>query len=87
MCIRDSRSTEVIDWYVAHRMQREAEIVDALKGGPLTIAEVVERVYHDVDTSLHPLAARSVGAHVRKLVDDSRVSIDDQRVNLIGGTP
>ena len=58
---------EVIDWYVAHRLQREREIVAAMESGATTVAEIVEVVYKEVDTSLHSLAAVSVAAHLRKL--------------------
>jgi glyoxylase-like metal-dependent hydrolase (beta-lactamase superfamily II) len=60
----------VIDWYIAHRMQREQEIIAAVAGGAETLPQVVEAVYSEVDSSLHPLAARSVRAHLRKLADD-----------------
>ena len=63
----------VIDWYIAHRLQREREIVDAVGAGAATAGEVVERVYADVDSSLHPLALRSVGAHLRKLDEEGVV--------------
>ncbi|MGH8923667.1 MAG: MBL fold metallo-hydrolase [Acidimicrobiia bacterium] len=58
---------EVIDWYLAHRLQREREIVAAMEAGATTVDEIVEIVYRDVDPSLHPLAAVSVAAHLRKL--------------------
>jgi glyoxylase-like metal-dependent hydrolase (beta-lactamase superfamily II) len=58
---------ETIDWYIAHRLQREREIIAALEAGAVTVADVVEAVYVDVDKSLHPLAAISVAAHLRKL--------------------
>lgn len=64
---------EVISWYLAHRRQRENEVLEALAAGASTVSEIVERVYAGVDTSLHPLAARSVSAHLRKLADEGRV--------------
>lgn len=69
----------VVDWYVAHRLQREQEILTALAGGANTVSDIVEVVYRDVDRSLHPLAARSVAAHLRKLADEGRVSFDGTR--------
>lgn len=71
----DDPST-VIDWYIAHRLQRESEIVAAVVAGARSVAEIVETVYAEVDSSLHPLAARSVTAHLRKLADESRVGFD-----------
>lgn len=58
---------EVIDWYLAHRLQREQEILTAMEAGARTVPEIVEIVYREVDPSLHSLAAVSVAAHLRKL--------------------
>lgn len=66
------RPDEVISWYLAHRIERERQIVDAIAGGAGSIGAVVETVYADVDTALHPLAARSVVAHLRKLESEGR---------------
>lgn len=63
----------VIDWYVAHRRQRENEILAAVQAGATTLQEVVEVVYTAVDPTLHLLAARSVQAHVEKLVMEGRI--------------
>ena len=57
----------VIDWYVAHRLERERQILDAVRSGAGDVGSIVEGVYAGVDTSLHPLAARSVRAHLDKL--------------------
>ena len=61
---------EIISWYIAHRLDRERQIVDALWAGAATVGAVVESVYTDVDSALHPLAARSVVAHLKKLETD-----------------
>ncbi|MDX1748359.1 MAG: MBL fold metallo-hydrolase, partial [Halobacteriales archaeon] len=66
---------EVISWYLAHRREREQQIVASLRGGARSVGEVVEDVYRDVDTALHPLAARSVVAHVRKLASEGVVAV------------
>ena len=58
---------EVIDWYLAHRLQREREILAAMEAGARTVPEIVEVVYREVDPSLHSLAAVSVAAHLQKL--------------------
>jgi glyoxylase-like metal-dependent hydrolase (beta-lactamase superfamily II) len=59
--------------YVAHRQEREAQILHALERGPALIAEIVERVYLDVPVVLHGAAAHSVAAHLRKLEREGRV--------------
>lgn len=67
------RPAEVISWYIAHRRQREEQILDALGAGARTVGDIVEIVYVDVDRSLHPAAAFSVEAHLRKLAEDGVV--------------
>lgn len=64
---------EAIDRYVAHRHEREREIVAALAAGHTTAGEIVTHVYADVDRALHPAAERSVLAHLAKLEDEGRV--------------
>jgi glyoxylase-like metal-dependent hydrolase (beta-lactamase superfamily II) len=59
--------------YVDHRLQRESQVLAALAAGDRTPAEVVRRVYADVDRALHPAAELSVRAHLVKLVREGRV--------------
>ena len=61
---------------LAHRIEREAEIVACLKGGASKIMEIVARLYAEVDPRLHPAAARSVLAHLIKLQNEGRVTED-----------
>jgi glyoxylase-like metal-dependent hydrolase (beta-lactamase superfamily II) len=58
--------------YIAHREERETQVLEALAGGPRTIAEMVEVIYADHPKDVRPLAARSVLAHLLKLVDEGR---------------
>lgn len=69
---------EIIDHYISHRLEREQEVLTALRSGAGTVGAVVRDVYKGVDESLHPLAAFSVAAHLRKLVDDDEVVFKDQ---------
>jgi len=66
----------VIDWYLEHRRQRHEQIYQAIIDGRTTIADIVEVVYVDVDSALHPLAARSVKAHLTLLNDEGRISFE-----------
>jgi glyoxylase-like metal-dependent hydrolase (beta-lactamase superfamily II) len=70
----------VIDWYLAHRQQRHEEIFDAISSGADNVADVVESVYADVERSLHPLAARSVEAHITLLIDQERITLQGDRL-------
>ena len=63
----------MIRWLVAHRLKRESKVVAALTElAPSTLAELVLRVYDDVDSSLHPMAKLSLHAHLIKLVEENR---------------
>ena len=54
----------VLDFYIAHRQQRLAEVRGALAAGDRTPEQIVERVYADVDRSLWPAAQWSVRAQL-----------------------
>lgn len=74
---------EVIDWYIAHRLQRHEQIFQAVGRGASTVDGIVEVVYADVDSALHPLAARSVKAHLTLLSDQGRIAWNDDHVVAI----
>jgi glyoxylase-like metal-dependent hydrolase (beta-lactamase superfamily II) len=61
-----------IDAYAAHRRAREEAIVARLKAGDTKIFDMVKVIYKDVDSRLHPAAARSVLAHMIHLVEAGR---------------
>ncbi|WP_163850494.1 MBL fold metallo-hydrolase [Pseudooceanicola aestuarii] len=63
-----------IDWLIAHRQGREADILTALATAPGTPAEIATRVYTDVDPRLLPAATRNVLAHLIDLTGKSRVT-------------
>jgi glyoxylase-like metal-dependent hydrolase (beta-lactamase superfamily II) len=69
--------------YIAHRERREEGIIGALKAGDRSIAEIVRRIYTDVESSLHPAACHSVLAHMIHLHDRGRVRSSDGEA-LIG---
>lgn len=62
--------------FIAHRREREAEILDFLAKGPHRIAEMVPTLYADVPRQLHPAAARSVLATMTLLVSRGDVVCD-----------
>ena len=62
--------------YRAHRLEREAQILDQLAQGRRRIPEMVGQIYAGVDPRLHPAAAHSVLAHLIKLVREGRVASD-----------
>jgi glyoxylase-like metal-dependent hydrolase (beta-lactamase superfamily II) len=70
-------ATARVEGYLAHRRDREAQVLAALAAGDRTPAEVVTRVYAEVDPALHPAAELSVRAHLAKLVREGRVAATD----------
>jgi glyoxylase-like metal-dependent hydrolase (beta-lactamase superfamily II) len=62
--------------YVDHRLMREAKVVAALAAGAGTVDDLVPRAYADTPSSLWPLAARSLRAHLDKLVREARARVD-----------
>jgi glyoxylase-like metal-dependent hydrolase (beta-lactamase superfamily II) len=63
-----------IEEYIAHRLLREKQIMEAIGGGARTIPEVVKIVYAEVPEKLHAMAGQSVHSHLKKLLTDGRVS-------------
>ncbi len=63
--------------YIAHRRNREHQIVEQMKAGRTRIKDMVSAMYADVDKRLHPAAAHSVLAHMVHLVKQGRVVCDD----------
>ena len=73
----------VIEEYIAHRMEREQQVIEALAGGALKPAEIRAAVYEDLDPLLHGAAEGSVLAHLNKLVAESRVAERDGSYTLL----
>ena len=62
----------LIDKYIAHRAEREQQILKAMLEGARTVDEIVRRVYPALPASLSEAAADSVRAHLAKLRDEGR---------------
>ena len=62
-----------IEAFVCHRRDREAQVLDAVRGGTVMIPDIVRRLYIGVDEKLHKAAGRSVLSHLLKLADDGLV--------------
>ena len=63
----------VLGYYIAHREERERQVLAGLAAGPRTVGELVSGIYADVSADLHPIAAYSVLAHLYKLEREGRV--------------
>ncbi len=71
--IPDARAA--VEAYIAHREEREQQIVAAIVDGAATVEDVVAEVYAGLDASLVPAATQQVGVQLRKLVAEGRVHL------------
>ena len=77
---------QMIERTVAHRLAREAKVVDALRAlGPAPMPTLLARVYDDVQPHLHAMATRSLTAHLLKLRDEARAVENDGAWALAAG--
>lgn len=60
--------------YIAHRQMRETQILDALRERPMTIPDLVKRIYSAHRQILWPAMARQMLAHLIALEDEGRVA-------------
>ena len=63
---------------VEHRLARESKVIAGLEAlGPCDTDLLVQRVYDDVDSALHPWAKMSMLAHLIKLEQELRARRDE----------
>ncbi|MCD1624667.1 MAG: MBL fold metallo-hydrolase [Paracoccaceae bacterium] len=67
-----------LDWLIAHRRRREADILRALAEGPATAETLARRIYTDTAALLLPAAARNVFAHLIDLAGKSTVRAEPE---------
>lgn len=75
------KPVDAFERIVRHRLQREAKVMNALielNVGDSAVAEatLLKRVYDDVPERMHPVAMRSLLAHLLKLRDEGMVGND-----------
>jgi glyoxylase-like metal-dependent hydrolase (beta-lactamase superfamily II) len=71
-----------LEEYIAHRMERERQVLSALTAGADAPPAIRALVYEDLDPRLHLAAEGSVLAHLAKLVDEGRVIVEGERYRL-----
>lgn len=72
---------EYIAHTIAHRLQREAKVADALVAGEgLSLKQLVVKAYEDTPSVLHGLATYSLWAHLIKLEEDGVAYQDEQEL-------
>ncbi|WP_171228246.1 MBL fold metallo-hydrolase [Ruegeria sp. HKCCA4008] len=62
-----------LDWLIAHRQTREAQILGALEEEDGTARHLAERIYTDTPAALLPAAERNVFAHLVDLTGKNKV--------------
>jgi glyoxylase-like metal-dependent hydrolase (beta-lactamase superfamily II) len=68
----------LLQFYIAHRLQREQKVLAALRQSAGTVHELVRLVYADTSPEVHWLAAGSLLAHLRKLQAEARATLDEK---------
>lgn len=64
----------LIDEYIAHRLERERQILDAIAAGAGTLQDLRKRVYPALNPQLHHAAEIQLTAHLIKLREEGSVS-------------
>jgi len=69
--------------YIQHRLEREQQILSALRKGRNTIGDITQMIYLDVSPALQRVAEFSVQAHLEKLMREGRVKRETNRYLLL----
>lgn len=59
--------------YLAHRLEREQRLLDALAHGSRSVEELLDRAWSDAPAELRPAATLTLAAHLDKLDDEGRL--------------
>ena len=62
--------------FLDHRLEREAQVLQAVRSGHTEIEGMVKELYADVREELHKAAGRSVKSHLVKLAHDGKVTVE-----------
>ena len=83
-----ARPHDVVRALIQHRLSREARVLQALQAVaasvPVPLDELLPIVYADVPPGLHPVARRSLLAHLLKLHADGLAKVEGERWALSG---
>lgn len=75
-----------IEEYIAHRNQREDQIIKALEGNrgkKMSAMEVVKIVYVETPENLHAAAAGNVSHHLAKLLKEGKVTKEEDKFEIV----
>jgi glyoxylase-like metal-dependent hydrolase (beta-lactamase superfamily II) len=62
-----------LDEYIAHRLERERRLVEALDAGLRTRDELLDAAWSDAPAALREFAALSLASHLEKLAEEGRL--------------
>jgi glyoxylase-like metal-dependent hydrolase (beta-lactamase superfamily II) len=65
-----------LDEYIAHRLDRERRLLEALDAGLRTRDELLDAAWPDAPAELRPAAALTLAAHLEKLSEEGRLPDD-----------
>jgi glyoxylase-like metal-dependent hydrolase (beta-lactamase superfamily II) len=68
-----------LDAYVAHRLERERRLIEALGNGARSVADLLEGAWPEVPEILRPAATVTLAAHLDKLDDEGRLPAGVER--------
>ena len=74
---------DLLRGYLAHRREREAQVLAALRDGDHDPDAIVEHIYRGIKDRLIPMAKESVLAQLQKLERDGRVRRDGEAWHII----
>lgn len=63
--------------FIAHRVERENDLLDRLANGPSSVEDLVPQIYIDLPDKMFPAAARSLFATALLLADRGDISTED----------
>jgi glyoxylase-like metal-dependent hydrolase (beta-lactamase superfamily II) len=68
-----------LDEYIAHRLDRERRLLDALAAGGRTADALLDQAWSDAPTILRPAAMVTLAAHLDKLAEEGRLPAGVER--------
>ena len=72
----------ILTGYLAHRRQREQQVIAALRAGLGSVQAIAESIYDGLAPALLPAAQENVRAHLEKLKAEGQATDDDGRWQL-----
>jgi glyoxylase-like metal-dependent hydrolase (beta-lactamase superfamily II) len=67
----------LIEQYIAHRLEREQQVLNSISKGAISATAMRQRIYPDLDPRLHGAAEIQINAHLNKLIEEGRVVEED----------